>query len=120
MPCKCADLDDVFYLDTAPKGFEKRLRQLDMADWKRLYECPECGTLWAIDEWDKYQHQVASKIETREDWSREESDQKRKELLQMSRGGTDDGECIWSGCTKPPIKGVVYCIDHLYETGARR
>jgi hypothetical protein len=120
MTCECANFDEVFFLESAPEGFETKLRQLDMADWKRLYECPVCGALWAVDEWDKYCDQVVSRVTTRENWSKDESEQKRKELLRKSRGGEEVGECIWAGCHKPRIKGVVYCLDHLYATGARK
>lgn len=120
MSCKCAKLEDAFFVETAPRGFVSSMRQLDMADWKRLYECPVCGALWAVDEWDKYQDQAVSRVADRENWSTEESEQMRKQLLRKSRGGEEGGECIWAGCHKPCIKGVVYCLDHLYATGARK
>jgi len=122
MSCKCDKLDSAFFMEDAPVGFMSSLRELeiDVAEWKHLFECPACGALWAIDEWDKYCEQVVSRVEDRENWSKEESDQMRKELLRKSRGGEESAECIWAECHKPRIKGVVYCLDHLYATGARK
>ena len=120
MPCKCAKLADSFFLEDAPSRFVDNLRQIDMGDWKRLFECPNCGALWAVDEWDKYSDQVVSRVADRANWSQEESDEMRKELLRRSRGGEEEAECIWADCHKPRIKGVVYCVDHLYATGARK
>jgi hypothetical protein len=120
MICACATLDDCFFLESAPKGFEKNLKQLEMADWKRLYGCPVCDALWAIDEWDKFYDQVVSRVTDRARWSKDESEENRKDLLWKSRGGEEGGTCICAGCDKRRIKGVVYWIDHLYETGARK
>lgn len=120
MPCTCAKLDDSFFLEDAPRRFVDNLRQIDMGDWKRLFECPSCGALWAVDEWDKYTDQVVSRVADRANWSKEESDQMRKELLRKSRGGEEQSECIWADCHEPRIKGVVYCLDHLYATGAQK
>ena len=120
MKCKCSNLPDVFYLDDGPKGFQKGLKEIDAKNWMRLFECPKCKALWVIDEWEKYSWQVASRIESRNDWSTTVPEEKRKNLLLKSRGGTTDEECIWKDCNKKRVKGVVYCIDHLYMTGATK
>jgi len=118
--CTCFSLPDVFYLDEGPKGFEESLHQEAMQNWMRLYSCPKCGTLWAIDEWDKYQYQIASRVKDRSTWSSDQRIEERKQLLLRSRGGTTDETCIWSGCVQKRVKGVVYCLEHLWNTGARR
>lgn len=120
MKCKCSKLPDVFYLEEGPKTFEKGLHQKDMANWMRLYSCPHCGTMWAIDEWDKYQIQVVSRVINKGSWADQDTIQQRKQLLLKSRGGLTDAECIWVGCHEKQVKGVVYCLDHLWETGARK
>lgn len=120
MKCRCSSLPDVFYLGDGPEGFEDGLKKLDEENRIKLLECPQCGTLWVADEWDKYSWQVASRIEHRDEWPTPIPDEKRKQLLLSSRGGTTDQRCIWKNCEKSRVKGVVYCIDHLYETGARK
>ena len=120
MNCKCQKLGDVFYLDQAPRGFEKKLKEVDAKDWMRLYECPYCGQLWAIDEWDKYSWQVVSKVADKNGWANDQREKERKELLLSERGGTTQQECIWAGCSGKTVKGVVYCLEHLWQTGARR
>jgi len=120
MKCNCHNLPDIFYIDQAPHGFAESLHQEDIGNWLRLYSCPSCGTLWVIDEWEKYQDQVVSRIKDRTDWSGQERTAERKQLLLKSRGGRAEETCIWSGCNAKRIKGVVYCLDHLWKTGARR
>ena len=120
MPCSCARFEEAFYLDDAPKGFQKKLVELEAGNWMRLYQCPACDALWAIDEWDKYMVQVVTRVGEREGWDSDPAEDKRKELLRRSRGGEEEEECIWAGCKKQRIRGVTCCIDHLYATGARR
>ncbi len=119
MKCECASLPEIFYLSEGPEGFEGSLKLLDGKDWVNLYECPECGTLWAIDAWDKYRVRFAMRLGSREAWPTIIPVEEQKELLLASRGGTTDEMCIWEDCGKHRVKGVVYCIDHLYEAGAR-
>ena len=120
MSCHCQNLPDAFFLDEAPSGFFKRLKHLETGDWIRLVECPDCGTLWAVDEWDKYVHQAVARVTARKGWQDALSEKTRKDLLRRSRGGEENEECMWAGCHKPRIKGVVYCLDHLFQSGARR
>ncbi len=110
----------MFYLDEGPKGFQEGLKELDAENWMTLFECPTCKALWVIDAWDKYSWQVASRIKNKDDWQMPIPVEKRKELLIKSRGGTTDEECIWKNCNNNRVKGVVYCIDHLYKTGATK
>jgi hypothetical protein len=91
-----------------------------MKNWMRLFECSHCGALWAIDEWDKYQWQVVFRVGDVEGWAGVDREPQRKQLLVESRGGTTAERCIWEGCSNPRVNGVIYCIDHLYATGARK
>jgi hypothetical protein len=121
MKCSCANLPDAFYVEDGPKGFVEALVERDYSseNWKRLYECPTCTARWVVDEWDKYAHQVASRVRDRRRWD-EESEAERKNLLLKSRGGLTEEECARLGCEKKKVRGVAYCIDHLYATGARK
>jgi len=120
MDCKCSNLPEIFYLNDGPEGFEKSLTLLEGKDWVGLHECPTCRTHWAIDAWDKYQVRFAYRLKNRDKWPTSIPVDKQKELLMSSRGGTTDEKCMWIHCDKKRVNGVVYCIDHLYESGARK
>ena len=120
MNCKCTKLSDAFYLDEGPHGFAKGLKREDTGNWIWLGSCLNCGALWAIDEWDKYQWQVVTRVQEREGWDKVDTTDLRKQLLLKSRGELTDTECIWAECHGKAVAGVVYCLDHLWETGARR
>ena len=97
------------------------LKPIDEKNWRELFRCRVCGTYWRIDTGDKYQERFAWKIgEFREDWADMNFVDEEKRLLVEHRGGVSDEACIWAGCGKPRVKGVVFCVDHLYETGARK
>ena len=121
MTCVCSKLPDFFFLEEGPKGFESSLEQKDTSvpNWKNLCRCRSCGALWAIDEWDKYHDQVASRVRDVSHWD-EDSEEERKKLLLKSRGGLSDEPCAWLGCEKRSVRGVAYCLNHLYATGARK
>lgn len=121
MTCVCEKLPDCFYLEEAPKGFEASLahKETSVPNWRDLMACRECRTLWAIDEWEKYHPQVVSRVRDPGNWAAC-SEENRKALLLRSRGGTTDEKCAWLGCEKKRVRGVAFCIDHLYATGARK
>ena len=89
-------------------------------EWMEIFENKITGQLWVIDIFDKYQPRVAIKIGSIEEIKDINFEIIRKELLLKSRGGIDDGLCIMKDCNKNRVKGVVYCIDHLYEIGTRK
>jgi hypothetical protein len=119
--CECDGLPELFYLDEAPAGWLERLSEEAAGNWKTLRQCGSCGRRFAVDAWDKYQHQVVVRVKDRAGWEAEaDAVDKRKILLLQSRGGTQGGECVWVGCARPRVRGVAYCLDHLWDSGARR
>ncbi len=110
------------YFDELPNAIKKRLVEVDYysEEWMNIFKNKETGQLWAIDIYDKYQPQIAVKIDSLEQLKNINFKDIRKNLLFKSRGGCDESTCIMKGCNKKRVKGVVYCIDHLYETGARK
>jgi hypothetical protein len=120
MQCKCANLPEALYYEDAPEAFFDESEEIATGEWVKLFKCRRCGQYWSIDEWDKYQERIITKISDPKNWETLESIGLRKTLLLQSRGGITDQECIWTGCNGKRVKGVVLCIDHLYATGARK
>jgi hypothetical protein len=120
MTCKCEGRPSAFFIDEAPPGFEQDLRREDFANWMTLYSCPVCGSLWAIDVYEKLESQVVFRVLSKENWANDLRTAERKALLLKSRGGVTDEECLWEGCSNKQLKGVVFCLDHLYAMGHRR
>jgi hypothetical protein len=117
--CQCATLPELIYLKSKPSGFESTLVELSVGNWVKLFRCSECKQLWRIDEWDKYQTQFAAKVPNVEGWGTYDTIPLQKQLLLQSRGGLSNSICNWARCGKHAVKGVMFCIDHLFETGTR-
>ena len=117
MSCHCSQLPDIVKLDDHPAI--GRFDELETGNWVRLLRCPRCGQLWSVDEWDKYQARFAVKIPQRDGWRQFDTTRFRRQYLVKARGGLTDEKCIWQDCDHRRVRGVVYCAEHLYQTGAR-
>jgi len=120
-PCECDRLGKTFYLDEAPDGWVSGLVEDATGNWKTLRHCARCRRSFSVDVWDNLQHQVVAAVDDVAHWEAEaDSVGRRQELLLRSRGGTGEGTCAWAGCRGARVRGVAYCLDHLWESGARR
>jgi len=121
MNCNCSKLNTLIDVSDVQPDFENNLTEISQGIWAKLRRCPLCKQLWRVNLWDKLQIQFAVKLDSVDDWESVETTSLQKQFLLESRGGTkEDTSCIWAGCDLPAVKGVVYCIDHLYKTGARK
>ncbi|MBB5358049.1 hypothetical protein HDE76_001255 [Rhodanobacter sp. ANJX3] len=118
--CLCATLPDAVYIDYQPSAFVGSMVQLAVGNWVELCRCSSCGQLWRIDEWDKYQVQVAIKVSAVEGWDSFDFKPIQLKLLVNARGGLTNECCAWANCNHHAVKGVAYCAEHLYDTGARK
>jgi hypothetical protein len=111
------------YFDEGTDAGRCVLAELELVtreNWRKLYRHKADGSHWVVDEWDKCQQQFLLRVGSIEQWSTEDHTAEEKALLLNSRGGTEDGTCLWKDCSGRNVRGTVYCIDHLYEQGVRR
>jgi hypothetical protein len=119
--CGCNSLPDIFFIDETPWGWVNGLETIATDTWMTLRRCPTCSQLFSVDVQNHGHLQVIARISDRERWQEEaDSVERHKQLLMRSRGGTQAEPCMWAGCNQPRVRGVVHCLDHLYEMGARR
>jgi hypothetical protein len=113
-------MPSVFYYEDAEKEFYKYLQKIDSFDWYELYKCKACSQYWRIDVWDKLQERFVVRIEDTKNWEGFDITPLIKALIIKNRGGVENQDCAWVGCKNKKVKGVAYCIDHLYKGGVRR
>lgn len=118
MRCPCTGLQDAIRVADYPQ-FVESLQCIERDGWLQLHQCGDCGQLWTVDVPDYPHSEYAVKIPSRDGWQSFDTAPARKQLLLRTRGGTTDEHCIWAGCEQPRVRGVVYCLDHLYANGAR-
>ena len=117
MSCPCATLDEIEKTENHAAFFES-LPVLEVGNWVKLCQCQNCGQLWSVDEWSKGNISFARKKSNKSNW--EEADiEAQKRFLLKSRGIQEDVTCMQSGCKKRALKGVAFCVDHLYNIGWR-
>ena len=116
----CNQYPSILYYDKADESFLKLLRKADVFEWTELYRCRKCGKLWRIDIWDKYQERFIVAIDDEQSWKDFDKSELVKKLMVKNRGGLQDEKCVMARCKNNRVCGSVYCIDHLYNSGARR
>jgi hypothetical protein len=117
--CQCSKLPNIFKLAAHPE-LEQQAPQIAVGNFVFLHRCSSCGHKWRIDAWDKYQVQFVVRVPEGTDWQTFDATELQKRFLVDSRGGLKDARCHWLGCTHQQVEGdVVYCVEHLYQTGAR-
>jgi len=117
MSCLCANLANIVKTENHFAFFES-LPILEIGNWVKLRQCSSCSQLWSIDEWDKGNISFARKCLNRTNWEEIDIEAQKLYLLQ-SRGIQETVTCMQAGCHKPALKGVVFCVDHLYNMGWR-
>lgn len=118
MRCDCGKKPAVHRVNGTIRQLYPEFEHLSAGNWKSLLRCPSCSQLWAVDEWDKYQTQLAVKVENPDRWQ-DDDEAHRKTFLIQSKGGLASEPCMWAGCAKLRVKDTAYCVDHLYAVGVR-
>jgi hypothetical protein len=119
MRCSCDGKRDLVEIGHCYAEFVAGLHCLEIGNWVKLLQCLECGQFWRTDEWDKYQAQYALKLSSPTDWESVDMASLIKGRMIENHGGLDSPVCLAKDCQAHALKGRAYCIDHLYDTGAR-
>ena len=123
MRCPCQTLPSYSYYRprrSLSRHLRPFLHRVERRGDRELLRCAECGAYWRIDLPTQASERFAWRLpEYREDWELVSFEEQEKEMLLASRGGATAETCIWAECDKPRVRGLVYCIDHLYRMGAR-
>lgn len=117
--CNCKELPTLIEISNIYSDFKSNLKRLEVGDWVHLMECRDCSQLWKMDEWDKYQNIYAVKLSSKEGWQQYDNEPLIKEKMLQNRGGLSNQNCIWANCNLKQVKGSAFCINHLWQAGAR-
>ncbi|MNY39867.1 hypothetical protein D3C86_1745750 [compost metagenome] len=93
---------------------------IDQRPWYELYQHKIDKTYWRLDKPDKYQVQFFVKVDNFNEWFNYDSTELQIDLLLKTRGNSTR-KCVWVGCNKIGLQGLVYCQVHAYkEMGIRK
>ncbi len=118
MKCSCIQRNSLVEITDGYPGFTETFKTIEFGNWVTLMQCSECLQYWKVDECDKYQTLNAMKIQSKDNWE-EYGTSLIKERMIQNRGGLENVKCIWKNCALNAVRGSAYCVDHLYDTGAR-
>lgn len=118
MSCDCLKQPSTIKIDRTIHQPSPDFEIVERVNWEALIRCRDCGQYWKVDDWDKYQIQLAMKVDGPQHWNAPDVE-RRKAFLIESRGGFELEQCGWLNCVNPRLKDGPYCADHLYAAGSR-
>ena len=107
-------LVDEKLLETLKDDFEL----IDSASWFELYRFRRDGSLWRLDEWDKYQERFLVQVPSQVGWANFDCRQLQEKFLEKRRGISTE-RCSMKDCQRPTLNKLAYCSKHAYEIGIR-
>lgn len=121
MNCSCKQLPHVFNIEKFDDLSTDRLEAIEKSDnnWLTLYRCPYCNQYWQIDLIDKYQINLAIKINDPNLWKHFDDKPIRQQYLVDSYGGVSNEICVKLDCKNKALRSLAYCPEHAWEIGLR-
>lgn len=117
--CPCDGLAELENISEWHAEFCQPYRQLETGEKTQLWQCPECKQLWRVDRQGLNHVSYALKLAQCEGWQDYDASALIKAQIWQNRGGHGDQPCRKNGCREPVVNGSVYCLEHLYRSGAR-
>ncbi len=114
--CSCNDRPEFFDLhpdEALPDFLDNLVQEGDRHEAGHgLYRCPECDTLWIVD--DLSRGPLAVRAASVNDFTKFDEKPYRRSLLIENHGGLGSEDCLQASCEKKVLKGMVFCVDHAY------
>ena len=107
--------ESIYYVDkTVLKKIKSDFELIEKKDWFSLYRSKLDSSFWRLDEWDKYQEQFFTRIESVENWIEYNDFELRIQWLEKSRG-TAVRKCSWENCDRSALANMAICAYHFYN-----
>ncbi|MFZ6749047.1 hypothetical protein [Undibacterium sp. Ren11W] len=119
LKCSCIQRNPLVEITDGYHSFTDTLNTIEFGNWVKLMQCSECLQYWKLDEWDKYQTLYAVKIQNKDNWEKYDGTSLIKARIIQNRGGLESVQCLWENCGLNAVRASAYCVDHLYDNGAR-
>src|SRR2546426_7991411 len=104
MRCSCSQQEALVDITNSHSEFTGNLNVIEFGNWVKLMQCPDCGQLWRVEEWDKYQTLYALKVASNVGWEKIDSTRLIKERMVRNRGGLENSKCMWEKCSLNGVK----------------
>lgn len=119
MQCQCDQAPDLLNISDWHGEFCQSKVASGESDKHQLFDCSSCSQLWLVDKKDLRNIAYAYKIDEQKDWQHFDTAHLVKAQMLKNREGYSEEPCKLSDCIDNAINGSRYCVDHLYQSGAR-
>lgn len=117
--CYCDTYEDIININEHYDDFCVAWTLIDEGARYNLHQCPHCMQLYRIDKQGFSNVCYALKLDSDKNWHDFDDSEMIKEQMLRSREGLSDRDCKKTECCDKAINGSVYCLEHLYQSGAR-
>jgi hypothetical protein len=117
--CHCSSFEDLININEHYDTFCEAWTLIEQGKNHNLHQCPCCMQLWRIDARGYSNVCYALKLESDKAWHDYDASAIIKAQMLRSREGVSDRPCKRQECSDHAVNGSVYCLDHLYQSGAR-
>lgn len=116
--CSCQQQKNIVNISDWHEEFCQPKNLLASNDTHHFYQCDQCAQEWLIDKANLRNVAYAYKMESAKDWQNFDTTMLIKQQMLYNRQGYSD-EMHCRKCENAAVNGSVYCLDHLFESGAR-
>lgn len=110
--CRCNDFGDYAEIGCDDAHlWEAGFTTVASRDTVELKRCDACGVHWQVD---LERENLAIRVNDPAGWKDFDDRPVRLEYMIHCHGGLDPGKCIWAGCSRQPLKGMMLCPHHQY------
>lgn len=117
--CYCDTYADLININEHYDDFCEAWTLVDSGARYNLHQCPHCMQLYRIDKQGFSNICYALKLDNDHDWHDFDDSEIIKAQMLQSREGVSDRDCKRDNCSDKAVNGSVYCLEHLYQSGAR-
>lgn len=117
--CQCEEAGSLVNITEWHKEFCQRYTLVESAPRHLLYQCPTCMQFWRVDVEGLRNVAYGVALDSDKHWQDYDDSVLIKAHMLKTRGGFAERICRREQCEEQVINGSAYCLEHLYQSGAR-
>ena len=117
--CQCQQWPEIINISDWRDLFIENQQAVDSNARFELRQCIHCDQHWLLDQEGLRNVAYAYKLESAKNWQQFDNSTLVKQQMLRNREGHSDETCGRESCQEPAVNGSRYCLEHLYQSGAR-
>lgn len=117
--CQCEKWPDILNISDWRDLFIENKQAIDNTPLFQLCQCIHCDQHWLLDQEGLRNVAYAYKCNNTNNWQQFDNSTLVKQQMLRNREGHSDELCGREHCQALAVNGSRYCLEHLYQSGAR-